>query len=216
MIYILSGTDRKKKNAYVVSLLGDREVISFTPATLSKEVLEQYANTTTLFGTAPAVVVETALKESKSLFSATLLSLLQNSQTVFIFLEDKLLSADEKKYAKYATIALFEEKKAITAAPKVNTFAIADAYGRRDKVGTWVLYCQAIDKGTEPEAICGMVFWKIKTLIQNGTKMFTIADLKKQSGTLVSLYHKAHRGECDFTVGLEQFILSSLSTTAVN
>ena len=216
MIYILSGTDRKKKNAHVVSLLGDREVISFTSADLSEESLSQYANTTSLFGTAPAVVIDTALKESKSLFSATLLSLLQSSQTIFVFLEDKLLAADEKKYAKYATIVPFEEKKIITAVPKVNTFAIADAYGRRDKVGAWVLYCQAIDKGTEPEAICGMIFWKIKTLIQNGTKLFTVADLKKQSSKLVSLYHKAHKGECDFTVGLEEFILSSLSTTARN
>jgi hypothetical protein len=215
MIYILVGTDRRKKNAYAATVLDGRETLSFAAADLSLEILMQYASMVSLFGMAPALVIDTALKENKSLFSASLLSELQKSQTLFVFVEDKLLAADEKKYAKYATIVSFEEKKAAATA-KINTFAIADAYGRHDKVGAWVLYCQALEKGTEPEAICGILFWKIKTLIQNGTKAFALEDLKKQSGVLVSLYHKAHRGESDFAVGLEQFILSSLSTTATN
>ncbi len=210
MIYILAGTDRKKRSTYLTTLTKDSEVISFSGTAVSSEALLQYANSSSLFGTMPAVVIDNAIKENKALLPVFVLSALQNSATIFAFLEDKLLAADEKKYTKYATTVRFEEKKS-SDAPKVNTFAIADAYGKRDKAGTWALYCQAVENGTEPEAICGMIFWKIKTLIQNGTKVFTIEDLKKYSGRLVSLYHQAHRGECDFTIGLEQFILSTLS-----
>ena len=48
-------------------------------------------------------------------------------------------------------------------------------------------------------------------MILNGTKFFSKEELKKASSELVSIYHKAHRGEYDFTISLEQFILSSLS-----
>jgi DNA polymerase III delta subunit len=210
MIYILAGTDRAKRSVAYAKIVSDREVMSVSSAAVSRESLLGYAGMTSLFGETPAIVIDTFVKENKTLLSADLLLQLKNSPTLFIFLEDALLASDEKKYEKYAAISRFEAKKPAQA-PKINIFAIADAYGKRDKIAAWVLYCQAIDRGTEPEAISGIIFWKIKTMIQNGAKAFDPEDLKQQSGRLVSLYHKAHRGECDFTVGLEQFILSNLS-----
>ncbi len=138
------------------------------------------------------------------------LTFFKDSKTIFIFLEDKLLASEQKKYIKYAQVEKFEEKKIIQV-PKVNTFAIADAFARHDKIGTWMLYREAIEAGTSPEAISGILFWKIKTMILEGTKTFSINNLKNQSSAIVSLYHRAHRGESDFTLGLEQFILTTLS-----
>jgi hypothetical protein len=48
-------------------------------------------------------------------------------------------------------------------------------------------------------------------MILNGTKVFTKDELKKRSSELVSIYHRAHGGEVDFTISLEQFILNSLN-----
>jgi hypothetical protein len=211
MIVIFIGSNTPKRAAEYKKVIVDSEVILLSGAVLSKELMFEYVGSANLFGSTPVIVLENALRENKALFSADALKALQDSQTHFVFLEDKMLVADQKKYAKYATVTLFEEKKQAPQA-KPNTFAIADAYGRRDKVHTWALYCQAIEKGIEPEAISGILFWKIKTLIQNGSGVFSQDDLKHMSGELVSLYHKAHKGECDFVVGLEQFILSNLST----
>jgi hypothetical protein len=183
MIVILVG-DANKKRVHAQTLVLNRDVISITAGTLSKELLSEHATSASLFGEVPVVTGTDLLKEGKSIFSVEILSMMKDSPATFIFLEDKLLVADEKKFAKYATITHFDSPKT-TATPKINTFAIADAYGKRDKVAAWVLYCQAIEKGTEPEAISGMLFWKIKTMIQNGSRVFTVEDLKRQSGSPV-------------------------------
>jgi hypothetical protein len=138
------------------------------------------------------------------------LSSLKNSPNNLIFIEDKLPASDIKKYKKYAIIEDFSSPTTKTA-PKVNVFGIADAFSRRDKIGTWVLYREAVGEGVPPEEISGIIFWKIKTMMLSGSKIFSLSELKKRSSNLVSLYHKAHKGECDFTIGLEEFILSSLS-----
>jgi len=210
MIYILCGNDTKKINLEIKKLTENREVIFLSQGVISKDMINEYASNISLFGESPVVVIENFINKNDFVLNTKDIPLLKDSPTTFIFLEDKLLVADEKKYNKYATIERFEIKE-IKKAPKLNTFDIADAYARGDKVGAWMLYRQAIDMGVEPEAISGIIFWKIKTMILNGNKMFSLSDLQKQSKGIVSLYHNAHRGNCDFVVGLEQFILSSLT-----
>jgi hypothetical protein len=208
MIYILAGNDLKKRNAHIKTLAKDREITRLSFEDQTKEMLERYASNTSLFGGQSIIIVENTLKQSA--FSADDLKRFGDSENIFIFLEDKLLVADERKYKKYAAIEKFEEKVK-KALPKVNTFAIAEAFGKKDKMKTWMLYINAIEQGAQPEAISGMLFWKIKALLQDGTKAFSIEELKNHSGAIVSLYHQAHKGERDFIIGLEQFILSSLS-----
>ena len=80
-------------------------------------------------------------------------------------------------------------------------------------------------KGTDitPEALSGILFWKIKSMILAGrsdpekssdsmsrSAKWTEAELKKLSSKLVSLHHDAHRGLIDFQTGLEKFILDSI------
>jgi DNA polymerase III delta subunit len=127
-----------------------------------------------------------------------------------VFVEEKLLVGEVKKYKKYAVIEDFSIES-VKQVSKTNVFGIAEAFSRKDKIGTWVLYRDAISKGVAPEEISGIIFWKIKTMLLNGARVFSVPELKKVSSELVSLYHKAHMGECDFVIGLEQFILSTLN-----
>ncbi len=212
MIYILAGNDNKNKSKYIKTLTNKSEIIFIAQANISKELLDNYARSISLFGEQHIIVLENILNNPEIILSKEDLTALKDSATVFIFLEDKLLIASEKKYQKYATIKHFDEKS-IKTLPTTNTFAITDAYEGKDKIKTWILYRQAIEAGAEPEAISGMLFWKIKMMILSNSKNFSIDSLKKQSSDIVSLYHKSHRGECDFIVGLEQFILKSLSST---
>jgi DNA polymerase III delta subunit len=212
MIYILSGNDTKKKNAYLKKLSKNDQPVFISEEDINKEMLFDYANSVTLFGTSSIVVVENVLKEKEEgiTLSVDELSVLKDSQTNFVFLEDKLLAPGVKKYKKYATIEDFNTQ-VLKQKPKMNVFDIAEAFSRKDKIGAWVLYREAVSLSTPPEEISGIIFWKIKTMLLNGTKFFSIDELKSRSSEIVSIYHKAHRGECDFTIGLEQFILSSLS-----
>ena len=209
MIHILYGNDNKSKNAYLKKLVGNRESFFITPAKISKEMLYDNASNISLFGESPAVVIEGLIYESDIELSSADLNILKDSSTIFILFEDKLLSSDEKKYAKYSDIKSFEQK-IVKQISKINIFDIANAFEHKDKIKTWILYRESILAGIEPEAVSGVLFWKIKTMILNKNKAFDLYNLKRQSGELVSIYHNAHMGECDFVIGLEQFILSSL------
>lgn len=209
MIYIFLGNDTKKKNAEIKKIVGDKEFVKLPIREISKDLLLNHAENQSLFGSSPVFIAENILTEGNISLAKEDWELLNNSKNCFIFLEDKLPQVEQKKYLKYANLESFEEK--ITKSPpKVNLFGIADSFAKRDKITTWVLYTEALHN-TEPEAISGILFWKIKTMILNGTKNFSTEELKNQSSKIVSIYHLAHRGELDFRIGLEQFILSSLN-----
>lgn len=210
MIYILSGNDSKNKSIYLKKICKEAEVVFLSPKNTNKEIILEYAKSFNLFGETPIIAIDNLIKDGGIDLSPEDISILGDSKTVFIFLEDKLLVSDVKKYKKNATVLDFTLKEAKTI-PKINVFGIADSYSFRDKIKTWILYREAIISGASPEEISGIIFWKIKMMILSGTKFFTIDELKANSSALVSLYHNAHRGECDFVIGLEQFILSSLN-----
>lgn len=206
MIYILAGNDNKGKSAFTKSLIKGHDSFPLQGSEVSIESLHNYAGGVSLFGDTVVVILDNVLSSGDITLLDEDFKKLKDSQTIFIFLEDKLLVSNEKKYKKYAEIKRFEDKK-VAASPKFNTFVIADAFGRHDKVEAWIAYREAIESGIDPEPISGILFWKIKTMQLANPR----PEFKKQSGELVSLYHRAHRGECDFVIGLEQFILSSLS-----
>ena len=210
MIYILSGNDTKKKNAYLKKLYGVNLPVFVPEKEATKEMLFDYALSRSLFDESSVVVFENILKREDISLSLDDLLKLKDSGTTLVFVEEKLLAGDIKKYKKYATIEDFSIES-LKQVPRTNVFGIAEAFSRKDKIGTWVLYRDAISKGVVPEEISGIIFWKIKTMLLNGTRVFTIPELKRVSSELVSLYHKAHMGECDFVIGLEQFILSNLN-----
>jgi hypothetical protein len=206
MIQILIGNNFSEKNSYIKKITENYEIFPLRNNSLEKEVFFDYANTNSLFGSKFAYIIEGILENKEIVFSNEEIEVLEKSENLFVFKEDKLLAEDKKKLEKYAIIKTFLEKKIIT---QKNNFIIADAYARRDKIKTWIYFRQAIEGGIEPEMISGMLFWKIKTMILNNNRSFTKEELREQITDLVSLYHKAHQGECDFTIGLEQFILAS-------
>lgn len=212
MIYILIGEDTKNKNEYIRGLTVGRENFLLPSNDLDLSVLMNHASNNSLFGENPVVIVENILKDENLNFSKDQWAYLKDSKTVFIFKEDKLLASEQKKYKSYGEIKIFENKK-ILSTNKFNVFSITDSFANRDKVNTWILYGEAIERGIEPEAIAGILFWKIKKMILEGSRVFDQKELLNQSSQIISIYHKAHRGETDFTIGLEQFILSSLSSS---
>lgn len=211
MIYICVGNNAQKRKEFISKITNNRDYISLTPKSFSKEILLSYAQEVSLFGGFPIINIENVLLENEPMLLDEDLAILKKSETIFVFIEDKLLVSEENKYKKYAEkIERFEEK-IIKTKPKNTPFAIADAFARKDKIGAWVLYIKAIDSGMEPEGIAGMLFWKIKNMILFGSKIFKKEQLKIFSSEIISLYHKAHNGEIDFYIGLEQFILKALS-----
>lgn len=212
MIYILLGNDIKKKSTYLIKISEDSSSIFISGVDIKRETIMEYGEVVNLFGNSPTIIVEDLLKSEVKLSSEDW-KILKESKTTFVFLEDKLLASDLNKLKKYANIEDFSTKE-VKEKPKFNVFNIAESFARRDKIGTWILYKEALSLGSSPEEISGIIFWKIKTMVMSGNKFFTKDELKICSSNLVSLYHLAHLGKRDFVIGLEQFILSSLDKKA--
>ncbi len=210
MIYFLVGNDLKNKNEYIRKISGTSEYIFLTENEVSRELLINYSLGVSLFSEKSIIITDNLITKSGISLSSDDFLIFKESPTVFIFLEDKLLVAEERKFKKYAIIEKFVNKEIKTISNN-DIFKIADSFAEQNKIKAWILYSQTIEKGISPESIAGILFWKIKTMILNGNKIFPLNILKKQSSKIVSLHHQAHRGETDFIIGLEQFILSSLS-----
>jgi hypothetical protein len=211
MIHILVGGDTKNKGNYIKDLTSNRENVFIGDTLASKDSVMSYCYGIDLFDKSSFVVLENVLNGGDINFSTEELVRIKESNTLFIFKEDKLSVALQNKYKKYGEIKIFEEKK-VTQVPKFNVFNITDAFANKDKILAWTLYNKGIKEGIEGEAIAGILFWKIKTMLLNGSNVFSRDDLKQQSSKIISLYHKAHRGEIDLSLGLEQFILTSLTS----
>jgi DNA polymerase III delta subunit len=133
---------------------------------------------------------------------------LGESQNIFIILEGKLDKATagkiEKKAEKTQEFLLPEKKK-----EEYNAFALANAVGNRDKKNAWILYRKAIDKGEAPEALHGMMFWKVKSMMIGGLgNAYSKEELYNLADRLITTYHDSRRGVHELETGVEALILS--------
>lgn len=132
----------------------------------------------------------------------------------------------EKKLTKKEALALKGEK--------VDFFDFTNALGEKNKKLLWTLYQDALAEEVPAEEIHAMFFWQVKAMLGalrtkdageaglnpyvytkskaygknfGGTAEESEKKLKEMSSKLFTMYHEAHRGNIDFAVALEKFIL---------
>ncbi len=97
---------------------------------------------------------------------------------------------------------------AARAAPPSDVFALANAFGMRDKKKCWLLLTEALQAGAVPEAVAGILAWQVRDLLtKGGSQKYSRAELVELSRALVALYHDSHRGAGDLALLLEKFVL---------
>jgi hypothetical protein len=208
MIYIYSGNDIKKINSNIKKISKGKEIFTFFDSQINKSILNEYCFGVNLFDKPMCIIIENSLISLN--ISNQELEDLSKSNNIFVFIEDDINKEEEKKLKKYAEVESFKINDIKKTTP-FNIFSIADSFEKKDKINTWFLYRKAIDLGIEPEAISGILFWKIKMMCLVKNKNFSKDQLKIFSKDLISLYHNSHFGKLDFVIGLEKFILSSLT-----
>jgi len=151
---------------------------------------------------------------------------IKTSDNIFIILEGEIDAKNKKVLETYSEkMQEFISSQIEEKAPTL--FALADAFGRRDKKFLWVEFQKAKLRETASEEIHGMLFWQLKSMLiasktsstESGlkpfvytkskqySKNFTEHELAAVSDKLVSMYHDAHRGQVDFSSALEMFVL---------
>lgn len=216
MIYFLHGTDidkgREKAHDLVNSLLKKKPDASFfklDAETFDEATLQGYMEGQGLFENKYIIFLD-RLSEDKKIKEVFLphIKEIAESQNIFIILEGKLDKVSsgkiEKKAEKTQEFLLPEKVK-----KEYNAFALADALGKRDRKNAWMLYRQAIDKGEAPEALHGMMFWKVKTMLMNSYPgAYTKEELYALAERLVTTYHDSRRGVHELETGVETLVLS--------
>ncbi len=217
MIYFLHGTDidkaRTKAHELVESLLKKKPDASFFKMSVENfddAELSSYIGGQGLFENKYIVFLD-RLCEDKSIKENFLdkIKEISESRNIFIILEGKLdkasLTKIEKKSEKVQDFILPEGEKK----ESYNAFAVADALGKRDKKNLWVLYRKAIDKGEAVEALHGMMFWKVKTMIMNSFPgAYNKQELQDLAEKLITIYHESRRGSHELEIAVEELILS--------
>jgi DNA polymerase III delta subunit len=162
---------------------------------------------------------------------------ISESPNFFVFLEEKLNKKELEIFKKYAQKIeeykkpekrLTKKEELAEKGEKIDFFEFANALGERNKKLLWHLYQEALMEEVPSEEVHGIFFWQVKAMltalkskdaIEAGLKPYVFnkgktyaknygeVKLKEMSASLVDMYHEAHRGNTDFAVALEKFIL---------
>ena len=246
MIYFFYGTDTekagKKATATVDSSLkkhSDATLIKIDDETLSQGRIDELVGAQALFYNKYLVYLHRAFdnKENKELLVKNIKEI-GKSENIFIFAEGKMDKASLTKIEKNAEKVeeFIKPEKALTKkqalavrGEKIDFFEFADALGRRDKRGLWVLYQDVLAEQVPAEEVHGIFFWQIKSMLlakkcntpaeanmkpypfqrarEYGRNFGKDGELEALASRLVYMYHEAHRGNIDFHIALEKFIL---------
>lgn len=170
MLYIIASTDHALRKQKINSLLAKEKIASAetvaldeAQATLSS--LLSYADAP-LFGTAPRALRARYFLEAAGPDDVALFKTLHEASTV-VLLEEKLLSAPLKKSLEKsgATVFTIDAKK---SEQKENVFSIANALATGDRKKLWLEYQRLIEKNA-PEALFGILLWKVRQLATAGS-----------------------------------------------
>jgi hypothetical protein len=168
--------------------------------------LAAMAGTLSLLGGSETYVLVGALSGERGEDFLDIAEELVASSHTFVFEEEKLLKKPTDTLAKAgAKVELPAEKK--KAAESFDMFGLATIFGGRDKKKMWIELQKAARMGAAPEAVAGMLHWKVRDMLSKGSAKYSKAELADISRELVALYHDSHRGAGDLSLLLERFVL---------
>jgi hypothetical protein len=239
MIYAITGEDRAgvgKLTDSIVAILQkkrpDAALFRISGDEWSRDIFDSVASGQGLFEHKYIVVLDSIFQnEEAAEYVESRMAEFKKSEHAFIFVEISPKAPIKKLLEKHAEKTWSPaEVKGSPAPQKFNIFSLTDALGERDRAKLWVLYQKALASGSEPEEIHGILFWQIKALVgaassksaveaglkpfvwgkaQSFLKNYSLPELKKISGDMVSLYHNARLESLELRDSLEVFLLSN-------
>lgn len=214
MIYLFSGDDAKNKLAayekFVKSIPKSTETFFVSRNDFDRVQTESFYSGAGLFFAKCAVIFSNIFdREETRDFVLEKLPLMQESKNDFIFLESKLnkpiLDAFKKAGSEVNVFELPKEKK-----EKFDNFLVANAFGQRNKLNTWIYFRQAMDRGVGMEELVGVLFWKVKDLLlKNNFSNFSSTELKNFASRISYLLPEARKQGLDAESVFEQFLLEA-------
>ncbi|MDD5318842.1 MAG: hypothetical protein PHF79_03455 [Candidatus Pacebacteria bacterium] len=236
MLHVVKGSSPqgiKKAHDIVAALQKKRpeaEVFTFSELSWSADKFSSLLSAQGLFESKYIVLLDRVLSAEGAQGAVfENLKMLAEAEHAFVLYEEKILAAELKKLEKHA-FKVYEISAPVLSEKKeqFNLFGLTDALGARDKKKAWILFNEALHREIAAEEIHGVIWWQIKSILlasgaksaaETGLNPFVYKKAKQYAGNfstrelttisekLVDMYHQAHRGEADFLVELERFVL---------
>ncbi|MEK7390622.1 MAG: hypothetical protein AAB635_00615 [Patescibacteria group bacterium] len=217
---LVSALQKKRPNALVFRMSGDE---------WNRDSFDGIATGQGLFENKYIVVLDSLFQnEEAAEYLKDKLEGLSVAEHAFVVIECAPKTAVKNLIKKFAE-KVWEIKEApVTNKKDFNIFALTDAFGERNKSRLWTLYQKALMSGNEPEAIHGVLFWQVKSLLaaaqsknaedaglkpfvwgkaRGFLKNYSLDELKKISSDMVNLYHLSRIESVPFEIALEEFVL---------
>jgi DNA polymerase III delta subunit len=168
--------------------------------------LASLASTDALFGGTSTYVFVGALNGARNDEFLKFAKEFAESGHAFIFEEEKLLKRETDLVTKAG--AKIEKIESVKKAQGFDPHGLTFALGSRDKKKLWLGLTEALGEGEKPEAIAGLLHWKVRDMLSKGAAgKYTREEMKGLSRQIISLYHDSHRGLGDLELLLERFAL---------
>lgn len=236
MLYVIYGTDtekaREKSHALFEALKEKKPAAAagtLTAEAVTLDKLDELTRSQGLFENKQIIFMDRTL-ENKDVRDVVLekIKAIAESPNIFIFFEGKLAKEILKKLEKRAEKITEYELDEVKAKEQSNFFPLADALGARDKKKLWILFRDAMEKDAVLEELHGILWWQAKSLalaakskdansaglnpfVYGKAKHFLSnwkeGEIDAMLSKLAHMYHKAHRGQTDFEIEMEKFIL---------
>ncbi|MFA6295461.1 MAG: hypothetical protein WC666_03490 [Candidatus Paceibacterota bacterium] len=248
MLYILHGSNISKSVEKAHSLINslrakkpDATFVKLSSEDWSTSVIEEHLGGQGLFSNKYIILLDRVTENSEAKDQLPeFIEAMHESTNIFIVCEGKLNVELKKIFEKYAEkvvvsdepVKAFSYGKATSGGANgkkdFNIFALADAFGSRDKMKAWMIYREAIKNGLESESILGTLFWQAKSMAlavncksaneaslkpfvfdksKRYAKNFSKEELDNLLKNIIILYHDGHRGVIDLELATEKMML---------
>ncbi len=216
MIYFLYGTDSAKiKKTARTSAEGaqkkkpDASIFVMTSENWSESRFQELLQSVGLFEQKYIVLLDNVFEdaEAKKIVMGSVKKM-EEVDHLFFMLEGKVDKKTITKITKHA-YKVTEYNEVVAPKQKEDNFALANAVGRKDKKQAWVILQSALERGAAPEALHGMLFWKVKSMLLAGnTRPFSKEELQALSHKLLDIHYKSRTGQTTLDIALERFVLA--------
>lgn len=168
MLYVFFGTDSGAARTHAKVRAGETNVLRITPDTYDEQMLSGALGGADMFGVAHTLILDGILSDALTKESfATLVPHCAESETDVIMIEGALDATNKRLLEKHG--AKLSQHDAPKERAERADFSLAQSFADKKRAAAWVAYERALLLGTAPEAIHGMVFWKLKQIINGNT-----------------------------------------------
>jgi DNA polymerase III delta subunit len=215
MIYFFYGSDSEKVRAKAFEWIAaarkkepNLAYVRLAREELTDAALEDAALSGGLFVKRLLIVIDDPFQEESVSILEEHLDALAASDNAILILAPKLAAVKVKKIAMKAKVAYEFNMAATREVERGFNSNLVNALAARSREKLWLEINRALRAGDAPEMLHGLLHWKVRDLMEKGSRAWTSQESRALSLSLIDLLQSSRRGGLDLARALEKFALS--------